>query len=85
MGFIVVEELNFKGYKVIVYEKVYELGGLLMYGILNMKLDKDVICWCVLFMKDVGVLFKIGVEIGVDVSCEIFEENYDVIILCIGV
>ena len=47
------EELNLKGYKVTVYEKAHEPGGLLMYGIPNMKLDKDVIrrrvsyerCW----------------------------------------
>ena len=35
-------------------------------------------------MKDAGILFKTGVEIGVDVSRETLEENYDAIILCTG-
>ena len=55
-----------------------------MYGIPNMKLDKDVIRRRVSLMKDAGVLFKTGVEIGVDVSRETLEENYDAIILCTG-
>ena len=83
-GLTAAEELNFKGYKVTVYEKAHEPGGLLMYGIPNMKLDKDVIRRRVSLMKDAGVLFKTGVEIGVDVSRETLEENYDAIILCTG-
>ena len=78
-GLTAAEELNFKGYKVTVYEKAHEPGGLLMYGIPNMKLDKDVIRRRVSLMKDAGVLFKTGVEIGVDVSRETLEENYDVL------
>ncbi|RRJ12473.1 glutamate synthase, partial [Pseudomonas aeruginosa] len=67
-----------------VYERAKEPGGLLMYGIPNMKLDKDVVRRRIKLMKEAGVQFKTGIEIGVDISREDLEAAYDAIILCTG-
>ncbi len=69
-GLTAADELNHRGYKVTVYERAKEPGGLLMYGIPNMKLDKDVVRRRIKLMKEAGVQFKTGIEIGVDISRE---------------
>lgn len=56
-----------------------------MYGILNMKFDKDVVWCCIKLMEEVGIIFINGVEVGVDIDKVMLEFEYDVIILCIGV
>ena len=83
-GLTAADELNHRGYKVTVYERAQEPGGLLMYGIPNMKLDKDVVRRRIKLMKEAGVQFKTGIEIGVDISREDLEATYDAIILCTG-
>lgn len=83
-GLTAADELNHRGYKVTVYERAKEPGGLLMYGIPNMKLDKDVVRRRIKLMEEAGITFKTGVEIGVDISREELEEMYDAIILCTG-
>ena len=83
-GLTAADELNHRGYKVTVYERAKEPGGLLMYGIPNMKLDKDVVRRRIKLMKEAGVQFKTGIEIGVDISREDLEAAYDAIILCTG-
>lgn len=83
-GLTAADELNHRGYKVTVYERAKEPGGLLMYGIPNMKLDKDVVRRRIKLMKEAGVQFKTGIEIGVDISREDLEATYDAIILCNG-
>lgn len=83
-GLTAADELNHRGYKVTVYERAKEPGGLLMYGIPNMKLDKDVVRRRIKLMKEAGVQFKTVIEIGVDISREDLEATYDAIILCTG-
>ena len=83
-GLTAADELNHRGYKVTVYERAKEPGGLLMYGIPNMKLDKDVVRRRIKLMKEAGIQFKTGIEIGVDISREDLESTYDAIILCTG-
>jgi len=83
-GLTAADELNHRGYKVTVYERAKEPGGLLMYGIPNMKLDKDVVRRRIKLMKEAGVQFKTGIEIGVDICREDLEATYDAIILCTG-
>ena len=83
-GLTAADELNHRGYKVTVYERAKEPGGLLMYGIPNRKLDKDVVRRRIKLMKEAGVQFKTGIEIGVDISREDLEATYDAIILCTG-
>ena len=54
-----------------------------MYGIPNMKLDKDVVRRRIALMKEAGIEFKTSVEIGVDISKEL-EDAFDAIVLCTG-
>ena len=55
-----------------------------MYGIPNMKLDKDVVRRRIALMKEAGIEFKTSVEIGVDISKEELEDAFDAIVLCTG-
>ena len=72
------------GYQVTVFERAAEAGGLLMYGIPNMKLDKDVVRRRITLMTEAGITFKTNTNIGVDISREELEQTYDAIILCTG-
>ena len=83
-GLTAADELNKLGYNVTVYERAHEAGGLLMYGIPNMKLDKDVIRRRIKIMQDSGIEFVTDTEIGVDISREELNERHDAIILCTG-
>ena len=83
-GLTAADELNKLGYKVTVYERAHEAGGLLMYGIPNMKLDKDVVRRRIEVMKQSGIEFMTDTEIGVDVSRDELNERHDAIILCTG-
>ena len=66
-----------------IYERARESGGLLMYGIPNMKLDKDVVRRRIKLME-AGITFINGVEVGVDIDKATLESEYDAIILCTG-
>jgi glutamate synthase (NADPH/NADH) small chain len=83
-GLAAADELNRRGHTVTVYERDDRPGGLLMYGIPNMKLDKTVIERRVNLMKEEGVTFLTGIDVGKDItSGEILKEN-DVVILACG-
>lgn len=83
-GLTAADELNKLGYHVTVYERAHEAGGLLMYGIPNMKLDKDVVRRRINIMEQSGIDFITDTEIGVDMSREELEQRHDAIILCTG-
>lgn len=63
-GLAVADQLNHRGHSVTVFERSDEIGGLLMYGIPNMKLDKSVIRRRRALMEAEGVVFRTGVDIG---------------------
>ena len=65
-------------------EIVDRIGGLLMYGIPNMKLDKDVVQRRVDLMAAEGVEFITGIEIGVDMPTAKLTRDYDAVVLCGG-
>ena len=77
-------QLNKRGHSVTVYEREDRPGGLLMYGIPNMKLEKHIIERRIEIMKAEGIKFKLGVNVGVDVTAESLKEKYDAVILCCG-
>ncbi|WP_019240618.1 MULTISPECIES: glutamate synthase subunit beta [Bacillus] len=83
-GLAAADQLNQLGHKVTVYERADRPGGLLMYGIPNMKLEKEVIERRVNLLIDEGIDFRCGVDVGVDVSTESLHSLYDAVILCIG-
>lgn len=63
-GLAVADQLNHRGHSVTVFERADEIGGLLMYGIPNMKLDKSVIRRRRALMEAEGVVFRTGVDVG---------------------
>src|SRR5699024_11304863 len=65
-GITAADELNKLGYHITVYERAHEAGGLLMYGIPNMKLDKDVVRRRIKLMEQSGITFITDTEIGID-------------------
>ncbi|KLK96696.1 glutamate synthase subunit beta [Lactococcus lactis subsp. lactis] len=76
--------LNQLGHSVTVFEKSDRLGGLLMYGIPNMKLDKKVVQKRIDLMTELGVTFVRNTEIGKTISYEDLSVDFDRIILAIG-
>ncbi|MGL5151378.1 MAG: glutamate synthase subunit beta [Clostridium sp.] len=83
-GLAAAYSLNKLGYNVTVYEREDRVGGLLMYGIPNMKLDKGIINKRVSIMREDGITFILNTNIGVDISGDELLEKYDRVILCTG-
>ena len=76
--------LNIRGHHVTVYERDEKPGGLLMYGIPNMKLDKKVIERRTDLMRKEGVTFITNTAVGRDISLKQLQEQYDAVILACG-
>lgn len=83
-GLACADQLNQAGHLVTVYEREDRVGGLLMYGIPNMKLDKSVITRRVNLMKEEGVTFITGIEVGKDIKTSELNAQFDAIVLCGG-
>ena len=73
-----------KSVAVTVFERADRVGGLLMYGIPNMKLDKSVIERRIKIMQAEGVEFRTNMDIGGAVAAEDILNNYDAVVLCCG-
>ncbi len=76
--------LNIRGHEVTVFEKEDRPGGLLMYGIPNMKLEKSVIARRIDILKQEGISFRTSVNIGVDITYDQLKADYDAVVLCCG-
>jgi glutamate synthase, NADH/NADPH, small subunit len=83
-GLAAAQRLNRRGHFVTVFERNDRVGGLLRYGIPNMKLDKRIIDRRVKLLEDAGVEFICNTNVGVDISAKELEEKFDRIILCCG-
>ncbi len=78
-------QLNSVGHTVTVFERADRIGGLLMYGIPNMKLDKEVVVQRrVNLMKEEGITFVTNCEIGKDKSSQELLDEFDAVVLCCG-
>ena len=77
-------QLNRAGHRVTVYERADRIGGLLVYGIPNMKLDKSVVQRRVDLMAAEGIEFVTGTEIGRDLPADQLMEEFDAVVLCGG-
>ncbi len=83
-GLALAHQLNSRGHSVTVYERAPRPGGLLMYGIPNMKLEKNIVARRIALMEAEGVRFVTGTEVGKDVTLEALRSDFDAVCLCIG-
>ena len=83
-GLAVADLLNRRGHNVTVYERDDRIGGLLMYGIPNMKLDKKIVERRINLMKAEGVTFITNADVGRNVDARQLLSEYDAVALCCG-
>ena len=83
-GLAAADQLNSVGHEVTVYERADRIGGLLMYGIPNMKLEKDDVLRRVNLMEEEGVKFVTRANVGVDICPKELMDNTDAVLLATG-
>ncbi len=84
-GLAVAEELRRKGYKVTIYDRHDRAGGLLVYGIPNFKLEKEVVARRVKRLEDGGIVFKLNFEVGRDATLAELRARHDAVFVGTGV
>jgi len=83
-GLACASQLNHAGHSVRIFERSDRVGGLLMYGIPNMKLDKSIVQRRVDLMAEEGVQFVTSINVGKDLPAEKLLSEYDALVLCCG-
>lgn len=83
-GLACAAQLNKAGHLVTVFERHDRIGGLLMYGIPNPHLDKDIVQRRVDLLAEEGVVYKTNIEIGKDLPGDKLIKDYDAVIICTG-
>lgn len=83
-GLAAASRLNQMGHEVTVFERSDRPGGLLRYGIPNMKLDKSVIDRRIKLMEDAGIKFVLNTNVGKDIKAEKLMKEFDSVILACG-
>lgn len=83
-GLAAAEQLNSVGHRVTVFERDDRAGGLLMYGIPNMKLDKQVVERRLDLLRASGIEFVVNTHVGVDLPMQQLREDYDAVLLAVG-
>jgi len=84
-GLATAEQLRLQGWQVTVYDRHDRAGGLLIYGIPNFKLDKDIVERRTKRLEDGGIKFQLNTDIGVDISFDKLREKHDAIMIATGV
>jgi len=84
-GMAAAEQLRRKGYKVHIYDRYDRIGGLLVYGIPNFKLEKDIVKRRVELLEKAGVVMHRNVDIGGDMSFQSLRERHDAVLIATGV
>jgi glutamate synthase (NADPH/NADH) small chain len=84
-GLAAAEELRRRGYQVHVYDRHDRVGGLLIYGIPNFKLDKAIVLRRRALMEEGGIVFHLNCEIGRDLSFEDLRGRHAAVLLATGV
>ena len=83
-GLAAADQLNKRGHNVTVYERSENIGGLLVNGIPNMKLDKGIVKRKLDVLAEEGINFISKINVGKDISVSTLQKNYDAVILAIG-
>ena len=83
-GLSCAERLREQGHQVTIYDRYDRAGGLLVYGIPNFKLDKDVVARRTKRLEDGGVEFKLNFEVGKDASLEELRSRHDAVYIAAG-
>jgi glutamate synthase (NADPH/NADH) small chain len=84
-GLAVADQLRKQGYQITVYDRYDRVGGLLIYGIPNFKLEKEVVERRNAVLAEGGITFELGVEIGRDLSFEDLRLRHDAVFIGTGV
>jgi glutamate synthase (NADPH/NADH) small chain len=83
-GLCAAAQLNRAGHYVTVFERADRVGGLLMYGIPNMKLDKQLVQRRIDMMSSEGIRFLTNTEVGKDYLAENLMREFDAVVICTG-
>ena len=83
-GLAAAAELNYFGHEVTLFERNDRIGGLLRYGIPDFKLDKSIVDRRLDLMAKEGVIFRPGVDVGVDITADELDEQFDAVVLAMG-
>lgn len=83
-GLACADQLNQMGHRVTVFERADRAGGLLMYGIPNMKLDKKIVQRRVDLMEKEGITFRFNTEIGKNYPAVKLVNEFDAVVMCCG-
>jgi len=84
-GLAAAEQLRRKGYQVAIYDRYDRVGGLLIYGIPNFKLEKEIVRRREQLLRDSNVAFHLECEVGRDVSMEELRQRHGAVLLATGV
>ena len=84
-GLAAAEQLRKKGYQITIYDRYDRPGGLLIYGIPNFKLEKEIIQKRTNLLKDSGIKFVLNCEIGLTKSFHDLKNKHDAILIATGV
>jgi len=83
-GLAAAQQLNRAGHTVTVFERDNKVGGLLRYGIPDFKMEKNIIDRRIDVLKEEGIIFKTGINIGIDIKADELKNDFDAIVLCGG-
>ncbi|WP_017932683.1 NAD(P)-dependent oxidoreductase [Robiginitomaculum antarcticum] len=84
-GLAAAEQLRWQGWQVTIYDRHDRAGGLLIYGIPNFKLDKEIVQRRTRRLEEGGIKFELGVNIGTDISFDKLREKHDAVLIATGV
>jgi glutamate synthase (NADPH/NADH) small chain len=83
-GLTAADQLNQAGHSVIVFEREDRVGGLLMYGIPNMKLSKSLVKRRLQLLEDSGIEFRVNTNVGVNLDPQSLTDDFDAILIATG-
>jgi len=83
-GLAAAQQLNRAGHEVVVFERDDRIGGLLTYGIPDFKLELRIVERRIQQLRDEGVQFRVGVDIGKDITGQQLQDQFHAICVCIG-